>query len=799
MGILLNTAPKVSADGKVIGPLRLPLKDLGESVAVDMTDDATERSVDVNIVGPSNLFDLSKLEVCFGGFSPMALNDTVATNEQIEASQRFLKERREALERAAAMEDARASEIRTWEDEAGNLWSYVVLDDSEVRIINCESNAKELTIPSYIEGKPVVALSADACSELPEAEVVICPDTVINIGYCAFRNCAALRKAVLPIGVTDFDSGWFRRCTQLEDLALPGGLQEIKPGLFDCPSLKRLRVGKMTSKVKPGAFAKSQLESIEIDSDNPFLETDGFAIYTKGKDVLVSLAVPVWEYSVATGCQGIGKKAMNSFGVLKKIQLPESVSVIGEYAFSHTSLEEFVAPISLEVIAERAFFDCINLQSVTLNDKLRVIGNNAFTKTGISELRIPSSIEELGHPIAANSKLVYSGNNPTFTIADGSALFVDRLGGIYRKAEDGFHMVQLEDSEVTNYEVAEGTVSIEERAVANHKKLKSVKLPSSLRIIGKAAFKGCQALQSVQLPSGLERIDAEAFLGASIEQLELPENLEYIGETALVMHGAHHGADAPTLHSLTVHANNKRFRVDSSLLLEILPDGSERVIHCMDSEPVVRVPESVKSIAPYAFNGDRNIRELYISDRIADVGVRGLAIDCRIDLIHIDLDKPIEGHDHFDICFPDTDRGEHQMYLGLTVPRFVDVEGLLDHYDNTIVNASNFDSVFDGGLALYEQAKRILDRLEDPIFMSSVNRSLAERFIANNLANICVEIARHDDRVAIDSMCDMGFLNGDNLPEVIDHVGKIQDAAMTGYLLELKRVRFGLDAFDFEL
>ena len=39
----------------------------------------------------------------------------------------------------------------------------------------------------------------------------------------------------------------------------------------------------------------------------------------------------------------------------------------------------------------------------------------------------------------------------------------------------------------------------------------------------------------------------------------------------------------------------------------------------------------------------------------------------------------------------------------------------------------------------------------------------------------------------------------DNLLGVIDHIGKLQDAAMTGYLLEIKRRLFQHSAVDFDL
>ena len=46
---------------------------------------------------------------------------------------------------------------------------------------------------------------------------------------------------------------------------------------------------------------------------------------------------------------------------------------------------------------------------------------------------------------------------------------------------------------------------------------------------------------------------------------------------------------------------------------------------------------------------------------------------------------------------------------------------------------------------------------------------------------------------------DPALLNAENVASVIDAVNRLQDAAMTGYLLEMKRIRFGRAAVDFDL
>ena len=71
--------------------------------------------------------------------------------------------------------------------------------------------------------------------------------------------------------------------------------------------------------------------------------------------------------------------------------------------------------------------------------------------------------------------------------------------------------------------------------------------------------------------------------------------------------------------------------------------------------------------------------------------------------------------------------------------------------------------------------------------------------LRTSIGDISVEAAKHDDRRLMGDLFDLGFVDNDNINEVIDRVGAVQDASMTGYLLEMKRERFGMEAFDFDL
>lgn len=761
----------------------------------------TEKPVRCGIARDGGLSSqVGKLEVGFGGFSPMALSDANASQQQVQEAERRLKDRRATLERAAAIEAARVTDVREADDACGTRWRYAVLDGREARIERCETRAALLQVPAQVEGLPVVALAADACANLPFVEEISCPDTVLSIGLCAFRGNGRLARIAFPRAVSAFDSDWLRGCPKVERLVLPGDVARLDASIFDIPNLRELAIGAGTAQVAPGAFAKSELRFVEVDGDNPFLSSDGRALYSRDGRVLVALAVPGEACRIREGCAVVAKKALFGLSCVKRIEAPEGLETLEAFAFSGTGIASFDAPASLRRIGEKAFFKCADLEEVRLREGLASVGDHAFTESGIRALRLPSTVEDLGNPLAARTGLTYAGPDATFCIAEGPGrLSLDAEGGLYREGAEGRTLVRMMDPAARSYAAAPGTTAVGDEAFLGHPRIAEVDLPEGVRVVGRAAFKGCNALVRVGLPEGVRIIGDEAFLDTNLQCVHLSASLERLGSNALVTHGAHHGTEEPSLREVTVGSGNARFFAEPGLLLERKDDGAVRVVLCTGSAEVVRIPAETDEIAPYAFNDVRGVRELHLSDRIGRVGVRGLALEDRLDLLHVDLAQPVSGHEGFDIRFPATDRGAQQLYLALSVPDCVDAAVLLEHYDNAIVNASSFDAQSDAGLGAYEQVRRIVERLQDPVLMTAVNRSMCDRVLRSNLEEMCVAIARHDDRRTIDALFDLGYLDAGNLNGVIERVGALQDAAMTGYLLEAKRLRFGRDALDFDL
>ncbi len=64
--------------------------------------------------------------------------------------------------------------------------------------------------------------------------------------------------------------------------------------------------------------------------------------------------------------------------------------------------------------------------------------------------------------------------------------------------------------------------------------LEEIQHPSTLRQIGKGAFRYCSALKNVQLPEALERVEEEAFYYSNLEEIVIPDHVSYIGSQAFV-------------------------------------------------------------------------------------------------------------------------------------------------------------------------------------------------------------------------------------------------------------------------
>ena len=756
--------------------------------------------------------DLGELEVKTGQ------DAIVVITEVMDRQRRELAERR-------AREEERCSELHHELIDSVS-WKYVVVDGAFARIVGCDlpnADARELVVPGELDGLVVRELASGACEQLANVERIVCADCIEAIGPSAFRACRDLRSLVLPRMTASFDSSWVNQCRNLEELILPGMLERVGLEVLSVDGLKRLTIGIGTHAIEPGAFANSMLEEVQVNEHNPFLATDCISIFERacpdedGAGLrLVAVAVPVEEYEVPASCVEIGAKAFACCPELHKITLVDGVQSIGAHAFSRTKLRKFTAPSSLRRIEKRAFFRCRELESATLNEGLVEIDEEAFAESGITELHVSASVRQLACDCVARTGV-------RCVIEDGGTLQLDEHGVLYAKDWDKWtgHLSHLlpahvdtgtndlsicptrilvgaMEPELVEYTVAPGCEIICTRAFANMPRLQQITLPEGVVEIGDAAFRGSRSLQRAHFPESLRSIGDEAFFDTALEGIYLPADFEHLGKLALVTAGARDVGGKPSLVNVQVNPNCERFYHTGGLLCERMGDGVSRVVLYDESRPDVAIPREVDTLAPFAFGNATKLSSLTIGTNVRHIQDRALNVNCLIEHIHVDFAEPIQGHDCIDLHFPVTFRSLNEVVRGFNSMTYFNAEALLARYDACVVNMHDYDAKSMAPIDLYGQLTRIIERLRDPLFLSDNTRRMYGQIIRDNLVEMCVAAARHDDRASVDALVELGHIDCETLLPVIEAVTKLQDAAMTGYLLELQRRLTGRGV-DFEL
>ena len=228
-------------------------------------------------------------------------------------------------------------------------------------------------------------------------------------------------------------------------------------------------------------------------------------------------------------------------------------------------------------------------------------------------------------------------------------------------------------------------------------------------------------------------------------------------------------------------------------------EGASVVVFSSSAARVV-FPDEVTRVEEYAFSNARGIEYLALNPRLSTIGSNGLSTWCWIRQIHVELAKPIEGRLAYDFFFPDTPGAVRGISLGLGGASWVNIRGIIEQLDICLASAHDYNvQRKSGDVSAYAQAKLILDRLDDPVMLTPTNRLMMERVLRNNIEDICVDVALHDDRIVLEDLIEHGFLDVDSLERVIDRVGALRDAATSAYLLEAKRQRFARASFDYDL
>ena len=339
--------------------------------------------------------------------------------------------------------------------------------------------------------------------------------------------------------------------------------------------------------------------------------------------------------------------AFNGCKSLKSITLPISLKSIDTAAFiGCESLETITIPEGVEHIYSETFAGCESLETITLPTSLKVIGDMAFVGCkNLKSITLPKGVEDICLT-AINSCIGLE----EIKVDEGNRNYKSKDGVLFSK--DGKKLILYPVGKVrNNYAIPQGVESIGSGAIICES-LKSIKLPTSLKVIGDMAFGCCDKLEEIKvdeeninykskdgvlfskdgkkliqypagkkessykIPEGVENISNMAIRCESLESITLPTSLTSIGEYAF------HGCKS--LKSITIPEGvesicDEVFSGCESLESITLPTSLKSICsgafrYC-ESLETITLPQNVKSIDAFVFDSCIKLKEITVDER----------------------------------------------------------------------------------------------------------------------------------------------------------------------------------------
>ena len=413
------------------------------------------------------------------------------------------------------------------------------------------SNCTSLTEITFEEGSQLEEIG-DVAFEACAAEYISLPEGVKRIDDYAFSKCENLTSFYLPSTLETLGEGVFRNDVSLAHINIPSGITQLPAETFANDVKLNITLPSSLTDIGESAFLNCALinnvpSSIKSFGDSSFSGTNIKTLNLSNRNYSLdigegafkdckNLESVTFENSrtcefkghIFEGCKKLSGIALPrdidaipdyfayDSGLSGELILPDSVTKIGEYAFSKTKITSLYIPENVTNINDYAFASTEKLSSVIIEDSDNVLKMGEFVFYEASSLKsivIPERMNYIYNYCFYNSGLT------SVELPDS----LERIGiaAFYR-------------TDISSIAIGKKVVSIGNYAFQSCFKLKAVAFSedSALKTIGNYAFEGCSKLSGFDIPRSVSNIKEHAFYGCNISQIVIPANVTEIGEEA---------------------------------------------------------------------------------------------------------------------------------------------------------------------------------------------------------------------------------------------------------------------------
>jgi len=470
------------------------------------------------------------------------------------------------------------------------------------------------------------------------------PSTVTTIGEASFVGAAGLTQLTIADSVTTIENEAFNGCTGLTTVKLSQNLTKLSKGAFhNCSAL--------LSVVLP--------DSLEQIDEGAFEGCKAMTSVTFGKNI-----------------QAIGNDAFSGCSALTAVTLPETVTYLGHRAFKSCSkLGNMVIPASVQFIGSDIFKGCSKVKTVTFLGDAPHLDEQAFSSSSGTKLIFLESNTTYTEDILS----MFGGNKTWVAVPDFSYINGGSCGDQVRwilnedgtllilgtgDMSKGSHFANIK-SQIKRLVIEDGVTSIA-AGVFQGTNIKEVVLPDSMTVVAENAFKDCAYLETVVAQASIYEVGQDAFANtpwlknqpagpvyignvlydyvnggpdqcivragtfgispyafenSDVKQVQLPEDLQYIGAYAFQNCSQLEAVNVPD--SIT-SLKEKTFSGCSALKTVDFGTGLEYINYAVFSNctalEVIELPNSLTTIGNNAFSGCTSLKSIILPQQLEALG-----------------------------------------------------------------------------------------------------------------------------------------------------------------------------------
>ena len=469
------------------------------------------------------------------------------------------------------------------------LNDVLMTSDNSIYIANNDNKARIKTIPTG-----VIIVGRGAIKSHDEVELIRIPSSVIALAEESISLCNNLLVIVFEGMVNIIESGVLRGCKRLKAILVPRGLKQHYQGLL--PNEYGLFVVEFSNNQESSdnilhnvlieEDKKNSLQVVRKSNVKPFVSQEemSFIKNIKNEYELTEISLIDKEEKVIDwGCldeeekiywkNGLasyskdGKKILQFEGGVDEYMIRSGVEVICDYAFTYYNNKHFSFP------------------KTTI-----ILGDRLFNNPPFEELIIPESVRKItGNPFAT-CKVKLHCQSPAFYF-DGNVLYdnekrriISVIGNFPQNGKDQ----QIEFCK---------TVIVIGRNSFNHIFLpRIIVLPDAVVFIGDSAFSNAY-INGIKLGKRVLEIGEWAFAFSSIEEMELPDSLEILGNSAF-----------------SCCSSLKRIKLSASLTTI----AEDTFTNCKNLNNVY-IPEGIRIIKKNAFNMCKSLINICFPDSLEKI------------------------------------------------------------------------------------------------------------------------------------------------------------------------------------